>query len=301
MISVERWRLCHLLNRRIWEGAGIDGLTLSGAAYVADLRFLEGDRAAKGLRTDFEPKLRELALVRAAVRARRAAFKSALERLGSRIEAQSEKLASFETRGAPLSDRDHLDQVIQPAFGWIGDRNPKVKQLLEGSLWDPAEPETRASFTALLKELDANLARIESLRSTMPPASWRGAHRALARAAMGLVRAQYLMASIIIAADYNQAAELRERFDSSMAEATRHAGQVGQQLRLISQSPGDGPFITSDGSIDFAAAAWSGRWPLRHRERIGRVRSAATVGGRRAVGPRVEARGAIVVDLPGAT
>lgn len=199
----------------------------------------------------------QVKMVRAAVKARRAAFKSALERLGTRVEAQSEKLASFETRGVPLSDRDHLVQVIQPAFDWTGDRNPKVKQVLEGSLWDPSEPETRASFTSLLRELDSNLARIESLRSTMPPALWRGVHRALVRSAMNFVRAQSRMASIIIAADYNQAVKLREQFDRYTAEATRHAEQVGRQFQLIRQSFGDGPF-RSDGSIDFATAAWTG-------------------------------------------
>lgn len=191
--------------------------------------------------------------VRAAVKARRSAFKSSLERLGRRIEAQ----AGIRDRGDPLSDHGHLTRIMQPALDWMKDSSSQVKLILGSCFWDPANPEDREYFANLVRELDRGLEQVEALRSTMPPALWRGVHRAIARSGMSLVRAQYLMASLIVAADYNQALELRGKFDRHTAEAAMHAERVADQIDMIRRSPDEGAFRL-DGSVDFAAVAWTG-------------------------------------------
>lgn len=122
--------------------------------------------------------------VRAAIRARRNAFKVMVQRLRERIGALGDALAEFKTDGVPLSPAEHLDQVLLPAMSVSNERTTKVGQLLEARVWDPEEAGTVAAFGELVKELDDGLAWVASLRDTMPPIEWRAVHRETVRTAM---------------------------------------------------------------------------------------------------------------------
>ncbi|MFB7668431.1 hypothetical protein ACFC1R_31675 [Kitasatospora sp. NPDC056138] len=198
----------------------------------------------------------EIRQVRDAVRARRDAFKVGLQRLSQRVTKLAGELSGFATRGVPLSEQDHLDQVIRPALDRLGDPAPKAKQLLESCVWDPQEAGTVAAFGELIREIDAGLAWVASLRDTMPPAEWRAVHRELVRAAMAVVRGQATMAATIVAVDSDDAIQLMAGGENWFGQAARHAGRIATQINLIKNSPADGP-IQRDGSIDIAAAAWT--------------------------------------------
>jgi hypothetical protein len=183
----------------------------------------------------------EVREVRAAVGARRRAFKVALQRLGQRVTVTADSMSAFATRGVPLSDHEHLDQVILPTLAKLSDPLPKVKQLLESCIWDPSEVGTVAAFGELVTELDAGLARVGLLRDTMPPMAWRAVHRELARAGMALLRGQLAMATTIVAVDLGAARKLHGEGESWFGAAAQHARRIATQIEIIRNSPADGP------------------------------------------------------------
>lgn len=143
-----------------------------------------------------------------------------------------------------------------PALTRLEDPAPKVKQLLESRVWDPEETGTVAAFSELIKEIDSGLAWVESLRDTMPPMAWRAVHRELVRAAMALVRGQAAMAATIASTDLDAAMQLQAEGERWFDAGAGHAHRLAAQIKLIKDSPADGP-IRPDGSLDFVTAAWT--------------------------------------------
>jgi hypothetical protein len=195
-------------------------------------------------------------LVRAAIRARRNAFKVALHRLGERVAALGDALCEFRTDGVPLSAQEHLDQVIRLAMAELIDRNSRVKALLEAHVWDPEESGTIEAFGELIRELDSALVSVTEQRDTMPPVEWRAVHRATVRASMAMVRGQAAMAAVIAAPDLNAAMALVADAERWFAEGARHRERISALIKVIQDSLADGP-IRQDGSLDVALAAWS--------------------------------------------
>lgn len=193
--------------------------------------------------------------VRRAVKARRNAFKAGLLRLDQRVSATADQLVQFATRGVPLDEDAHRDQVLLPALQSLGGKS-RVKELLGSRPWDPQEQGTVADFTELVKEIDAGRELVESLRDALPPLTLRAVHRELVRAAMAMVRGQTIIAMTITAVDLDEARQKMAEGEAWFDRAARHAGRIASLIRIISDSPADGP-IQASGSVDYAAAAWA--------------------------------------------
>jgi len=197
-----------------------------------------------------------VATVREAVRQRRQAFKGRLNRLEQRMREVTGGLPTFSTRGQPLSENDHLNQVLRPALNNLKSRHESVVRLLKNGTWDPGEADCAAAFNGLVGTLEAGLTHVAALRDTMPPIEWRAVHRELARAANEQVRGQISITLTIIAPDYDAALMLQDAGNRSFAAGARHAERVGKLIDLARRMPKDGPF-QADGSLDFAALAWA--------------------------------------------
>ncbi len=195
--------------------------------------------------------------VRAALPRRRQTFKGRLGRLEQRMHSVTDGPLAFVTRGIPRDDNEHLTEVIRPALASLCEHHETVARLLSsGSTWDPREAGCIQAFTELIGVLDTGLNFVTNLRETMPPVEWRAVHRELTRAAAQLIRGQVLITLTIIAPDADAAAALQEEGQQAIDLGARHTNQAARLIKLIADSPSDGPFQL-DGSLDFAGLAWS--------------------------------------------
>ena len=82
----------------------------------------------------------DVALVRAAVRSRRQAFKVRIGRLADRMHAATDRPLAFTTRGVPASRQDYLNQVVRPTIALFEEHHQLVVKLLAQSEWKSADP-----------------------------------------------------------------------------------------------------------------------------------------------------------------